>query len=224
MKRQKFAALSASLLLLLATTAVQAQTLYRSVGPDGKVTFSDVPPPPSASAKAKGSTGAGGPASPGSALPYELQQIASRYPVTLYTSDNCGPCASGRNLLNARGIPFTERTINTAEDAAALQRMSGDASLPFLTIGSQQIPGFSDVEWTQFLDAAGYPKTSQLPPGYRAAGATPLVAAQRSVTAAPNRSARGASGDPAVESLNASPRPAPTTEPDPAANPANIRF
>ncbi len=224
MKRQKLAALSASLLMLLGSHAAQAQTLYRSVGPDGKVTFSDVPPPPSASAKAKGSTGAGEPASAGSALPYELQQIAGRYPVTLYTSDNCGPCASGRNLLNARGIPFTERTINTAEDAAALQRMSGDASLPFLTVGGQQIPGFSDVEWTQFLDAAGYPKTSQLPPGYRAAGATPLVSAQRPATATPSRSTRGASGDAAAQSLNASPRPAPAPAPDPAANPANIRF
>ena len=197
------------------------------MGPDGKVTFSDVPPPPSASARSKGSTGAGGPASPGSALPYELQQIASRYPVTLYTSDNCGPCASGRNLLNARGIPFTERTINTAEDAAALQRMSGDASLPFLTVGGQQIPGFSDVEWTQFLDAAGYPKTSQLPPGYRAAGATPFVAVQRPATASYRQpiGTRRARAKPRPRRSTHRPRPAPATGAGSRkTNPANIRF
>ena len=122
--------------------------------------------------------------------------------MTLYTGDNCGPCASGRNLLNARGIPFAERTVNTPDDVAALQRMSGDISLPFLTIGAQQIKGYSDTEWTQFLDAAGYPKTSQLPPGYRAAASAPFVAAQR----------------PAL------PAPAATPTPGPNTNPANIRF
>ena len=223
MKRQKLPALSASLLLLLATTAVQAQTLYRSVGPDGKVTFSDTPPP-SNSAKAAGSTSSGGPAGTGSALPYELQQIASRYPVTLYTGDKCAPCASARSLLNARGIPFSERTVNTAEDVAALQRMAGDASLPFVTIGNQQITGFSDAEWTQFLDAAGYPKASQLPTGYRAPPVTPFVEVQRAANTP--TTAAGASGgapaEPKIEAVNTRPRPAPAPAPNP--NPANIRF
>lgn len=224
MNRQTLAALTGGLLLVLGGHAAQAQTLYRSVGPDGKVTFSDTPPPSAAAnAKAKGSAAPAGPVSPGSALPYELQQIASRYPVTLYTGDNCGPCASGRNLLRARGVPFTERTVNTADDIAALQRLSGDAGLPFLTIGGQQIPGFSDAEWSQYLDAAGYPKTSQLPSSYRPAPATPLVAVQRpaaaSGAAAPES---GASGEPKVETFNTRPRPAPAPAPD--SNPAKIQF
>jgi glutaredoxin len=157
----------------------------------------------------------------------ELQQIASRYPVTLYTGDNCGPCASGRNLLTARGIPFTERTVTTPEDAAALQRMSGDTSLPFITIGGQQIKGYADTEWTQFLDAAGYPKTSQLPPGYRASAPTPFVAVQRPVSAAPGAAAAttgGTSGESTGETFNTRPRPAATPTPVPNTNPANIRF
>jgi glutaredoxin len=176
---------------------------------------------------AKGVASSGGAASPGSALPYELQQIASRYPVTLYTGDNCGPCASGRNLLTARGIPFTERTVTTPEDAAALQRMSGDTSLPFITIGGQQIKGYADTEWTQFLDAAGYPKTSQLPPGYRASAPTPFVAVQRPVSAAPGAAAAttgGTSGESTGETFNTRPRPAATPTPVPNTNPANIRF
>ena len=141
MNRKTLAVLTGCMLIGLGSPAVQAQTLYRSVGPDGKVTFSDTPPPPSVNTMAKGAASSGGAASPGSALSYELQQVASRYPVTLYTGDNCGPCASGRNLLNARGIPFAERTVNTPDDVAALQRMSGDISLPFMTIGAQQIKG-----------------------------------------------------------------------------------
>jgi glutaredoxin len=227
MNRKTLAVLTGSMLIGLGSPAVQAQTLYRSVGPDGKVTFSDTPPPPSVNAMAKAAGSLGGAASPGGALPYELQQIASRYPVTLYTGDNCGPCASGRNLLNARGIPFAERTVNTPDDVAALQRMSGDISLPFMTIGAQQIKGYSDTEWTQFLDAAGYPKTSQLPPGYRAAAPAPFVAAQRPALPAPGAAAAatgGASGEPTVETFNTRPRPAATPTPGPNTNPANIRF
>lgn len=216
MKRPTLATVCASLLLLTGVAA-QAQTLYRSVGPDGRVTFSDTPPP-SATTKATGSTTGSGPASTVAALPYALQQIVNRYPVTLYTGDSCSPCASGRNLLTARGIPFTERTVTTADDAAALQRLIGETSLPLLTIGNQQIKGFSDAEWSQFLDLAGYPKTSQLPSGFRLAPATPLVALQRV-------SASGAeAGETATTLSPQQPRPAPEAARDTGSNPANIRF
>jgi glutaredoxin len=152
------------------------------VGPDGRVTFSDKPPVTSGKvtlSEASGNATGGG----GAALPYELRQVANKYPVTLYTSINCVPCGTGRSLLSQRGVPFVEKTVNTAEDAAALQRISGENSLPFLTIGAQQIKGYSDAEWTQFLNAAGYPKASTLPASYRTPAATPLVAVQKPVPA-----------------------------------------
>jgi hypothetical protein len=105
--------------------------------------------------------------------------------------------------------------------------MSGDTSLPFITIGGQQIKGYADTEWTQFLDAAGYPKTSQLPPGYRASAPTPFVAVQRPVSAAPGAAAAttgGTSGESTGETFNTRPRPAATPTPVPNTNPANIRF
>jgi len=155
-----------------------AQTIYRVVGPDGKVTFSDNPPASASNVTATGASGKpldiGGPV-----LPSELRQVVSKYPITLYTSSNCAPCGTGRALLSARGIPFTEKTVTTNDDAQALQRISGETSLPFLTIGSQQIKGYSDAEWTQFLDAAGYPKTSVLPKTYRNPVASPLVVIQK---------------------------------------------
>jgi glutaredoxin len=168
-------ALACAALALAAST--HAQTVYRIVGPDGKVSFSDQPPPPASKAKVTTAAPGGGGANNAS-LPFELKEIAQRYPVTLYTGANCSPCASARNLLTARGVPFTERTVNSNEDAAALQSISGDASLPFGTIGSQQLKGFSDVEWTQYLDAAAYPKTSVLPASYKSAAPRPLVASK----------------------------------------------
>ena len=187
-----------------------AQPVYRIVGSDGKVTFSDKPP---AESKAKVTTAAsasgGGVAN--ASLPFELRQVAQKYPVTLYTGENCGPCQSARAMLITRGVPFAEKTITTAEDSQALQRLSGENSLPFATLGSQQLKGFSDAEWTQFLNAAGYPATSVLPSSYRQPAATPLVA----VAAAPSATAASAPVRAA----------APTLQPTPAAaNPSGIRF
>ena len=171
--------------VIWASTATQAQTVYRIVGADGKVTFSDKPPATSSQGKVVGTgVGASGAAS-STGLPFELRQVANKYPVTLYTSSKCGPCDSARAMLNGRGIPFTERTVNTADDTEALQRISGDTSLPFVTIGGQRLKGFNDSEWTQYLDAAAYPKTSQMTAGYKNPAPTPLVAIQAPVVPPP---------------------------------------
>jgi glutaredoxin len=205
-----------SLLIAAATwganMGAQAQTIYRIVGADGKVTFSDKPPVSAEQGKIAGTgVGATGGVS-GSALPYELRQIANKFPVTLYTAPDCGPCGSGRALLTGRGVPFSERTVITPEDSASLQRISGDLSLPLLMVGGQKIRGFSDSEWTQYLDAAGYPKTSVLPAGFRNVPATPLVAIQAPAAAKPKAEAPA---EPATV--------APISGPTPS-NPAGITF
>lgn len=199
------------LMVGLVSVSALAQGVYRIVGPDGRVSYSDQPPPATNTRPVAAAPGAAGGAS--AQLPFELRQVSNRYPVTLYTSGECAPCNSGRNLLNARGIPYAEKTIGTNEDAEALRRLSGQASLPFLTIGSQQIKGYSDSEWTQFLDAAGYPKQSALPTAYRRAAATPLVAVQ-TPAAAPG---------PATARSQPAEAPAPSVAP-PVTNPAGIRF
>lgn len=198
---------------LLCTTATPAQTIYRIVGPDGKVTFSDKPPITADQGKVAGvGVGAAG-AAANTALPFELRQVVTKYPVTLYTSGQCTPCDQGRALLTSRGVPFTERTVSTAEDSEALQRISGENSLPFLTIGSQRVKGMSDAEWTQYLDAAGYPKTSQLPASFKNPPPTALVSTQKPVLT-PKAEVRPVTPE--------APRPAaPAVSP---ANPAGIQF
>lgn len=197
--------------------AANAQQIYRIVSPDGKVSFSDQPPSAASNPKTTASAGSSGFGSnaPGVTLPYELRQIANKYPVTLYTSVACAPCASARSLLSGRGIPFSEKTIGTPEDGRALQRLSGDTALPFATIGGQQLNGFSDAEWTQFLNAAGYPLASVLPANYRQAAATPLVAVAAAPYAAP------AAADMAAPARTAAPAAAPAAS---ANNPAGIKF
>lgn len=170
-------------LALLATgaTALNAQTVYRIVGPDGKLTFSDKAPADLSKATAASGAGKPLPAAAGeTGVPYELRQVMGRYPVTLYAGASCGPCNSGRQLLQSRGVPFVEYTVATSEDVEALQRLSGDNSLPFLVIGGQKIKGYSESEWGQYLTAANYPTRSMLPASYRSPPPKPLVALQRS--------------------------------------------
>jgi len=198
------------LALMLVASATLAQAVYRNVDKNGKVTFSDQPPTASSQPAAAG-TGVSTVAT-SSGLPYELRQVAQRYPVTLYSGEECAPCGAGRSLLITRGIPFDEKTVKSNDDLQALQRLSGKTSLPLLTIGTQQLNGFSDSEWSQYLDAAGYPKSSQLPAGFRNPPAQPLVALKAAEPAAP-----------ATAPAPAAPAPAASNGPSPN-NPAGIKF
>jgi len=220
-----FSASRALLALVLAAGALaswqaQAQQVYRIVGPDGKVTFSDRPPsvPVNGAKVSEDSAGTPGGAAVAAGLPFELRQVALKYPVVLYTGDNCAPCGAGRSLLTSRGVPFSEKTVRTAADTEALQRLSGEASLPFLTIGGQQLKGFSDAEWTQFLNAAGYPKASVLPSGYRMPAAVPLV------TAAPLPAAPTSGESNASKAAMKTPAARPVQAPADSSNPAGIKF
>lgn len=190
---------------------VQAQQMYRIVGPDGKVTFSDQLPAASANAKVTAGTGkASGGGANNPALPLELRTVAGKFPVTIYTGKDCGPCGAGRSMLAARGIPFTEKTVESNDDIAALSRLTGESSLPAATIGGQMLKGYSEQEWGQYLDAAGYPATSKLPASYRNPAPTPMVAK------APAPPAPAPAAAPA-------PAPAAATAPAPP-NPAGIKF
>jgi glutaredoxin len=198
-------------------TLFPAQAMYKVVQPDGSVTYTDRPP---ATGNARvtplgrdaSSVAATGGANQG-ALPLALRQAMQRYPVTLYTSADCAPCAAGRQLLQARGVPFRERLVLTVDDAAALERLVGGRTVPALTVGNQPLRGLSQTDWTAYLDAAGYPRESQLPRNWPQQPATPLVE-----RATPNVQAQAPAAAPA-------PPPATPDEatPEPAAE-APIRF
>lgn len=214
--------LSLSLMLALLSMGTHAQTVYRIVGPDGKVTFSDRAPDTAAKPAQTTAGTPGGSSASGAGLPFELGKVAARFPVTLYTGQNCAPCDTARRMLEARGVPFSERTINTSEDLQALTKLGSDSSLPFATIGGQQLSGFSDSEWNSYLDAAGYPKTSQLPSNYRRPAASPLTPPKPAPAAAAADTAPAA-----TETVRRLARP-PVAAPDPNApnpnNPAGIKF
>jgi len=208
-----FRSLMGTAILSVVALGAQAQTIYRIVGADGKLTFSDKPPASAEQGKVMGTgVGAAG-AAASNTLPFELRQISAKYPVTLYTAPKCAPCDSGRAMLSGRGIPFSERTVTSPEDSEYFQRLTGEASLPLISIGGQRLKGYSESEWTSTLDAAGYPKSSLLPSGYRNAPPSPLVPVQKA-------SASKAEDKPATE-----PAAPPVTPSGPTpSNPAGIAF
>jgi glutaredoxin len=195
---------------VLATSALPALALYKIVGPDGNITYTDRPP---AGTTSRVSTMVGGTVNevaPLDTLPVELRQAATRHPVVLYTAADCVPCDEGRKLLMQRGVPYTEKLIINNDDVAALELAVGVRTVPALKIGSQALRGMSADEWVAYLDAARYPRESRLPRGWQGAAPEPLVV--RSVAR------------PEVAEVPAAPLRAPLAAEPPVAPPGGLRF
>ncbi|HWH83640.1 MAG TPA: glutaredoxin family protein [Burkholderiaceae bacterium] len=173
----------AALVAMAAAAPAAAQTQYKVVGPDGKVTYTDRVPATNAT-KVTSLNSRGGPsAAVDVALPLELRQPAARYPVTLYTvSGACNPCEAARVLLRTRGVPYAEKQVLSAEDGEALEKLAGSRDVPVLSIGTQVMRGLAPEVWGSYLDAAGYPRESRLPASYQYAAATPVVERREAVT------------------------------------------
>ena len=154
--------------MAIAAFSINASAQYKYVGPDGKVVYSDQPPPSSVKGVQKTTIGGNTPAASASTLPFALQGPSKNFPVTLYTAPGCAACDLGRAYLTKRGVPFSEKTITTPEDSALLTEMAGSNSIPVMTIGRNKQVGFEVGAWGGALDSAGYPENNILPPGYKA--------------------------------------------------------
>jgi glutaredoxin len=199
---------AAMFFLLMSAASAQAQ-LYKSTGPDGKVTYSDTPPAAGKVMPQKTGAGAGDSSNSGDGLPYELALAVKNHPVTLYSSEKCIPCDDGRKMLNERGIPFSEKTVKSNEDIAALRKNTKEDQLPVLTVGGSKESGFSAAAWGTALTAAGYPESNRLPKTYRNAApvaAAPGAASQnKSAAPATNTSSSPNNGDALPAAGNAPP-------------------
>ncbi len=173
-----------------------AQAQYKIVGPDGRITFSDRPVAPPDAKVAPIKTRRAGPSMAN--LPYDLAQVASRYPVTLYTlTKDCAACDQARDFLKTRGIPFAERTAATQDDIDELRKQTNATEIPSVKIGTQVLRGFSQGDWSSFLDVAGYPSESRLPPNYSQASPSPLT--EPKVAATKKEETRKAPPPPSLE-------------------------
>jgi glutaredoxin len=145
-------------LAALFATGAAAQSLYRYIDANGRVVYSDQPPPPSAkdvqARKLPENVIETDP------TPLAARQAAERFPVTLYTFD-CDICREAQALLSKRGIPFETVVVTEEKGAARLKALTGKQSAPVLQVGDKQVlQGYNEERWQAVLDDAGYPRTA----------------------------------------------------------------
>lgn len=183
--RQLAAALPVSLPIALAVAALAAAfatpaayAQYKWIDANGRVNYGDRPPPSDSRRVMRGPAGvhsSEAPATGDHRLPYALRSATSRYPVVLYTAPDCAPCDLGRSHLAQRGVPYTEKLVQTAADLRAFNALQlGSTQFPVFTVGTDRMAGFEATLWDRMLDAAAYPRSSMLPPSYVARTLEPM--------------------------------------------------
>ncbi len=166
-------AIAVAAMLVAATAGAQ---MYRWVDKDGKVQYTDTPPPAAAKSVQKRATAPASTAT-GPAAPYAVQQAAKNFPVVVYTAPSCGqPCADGKALLAARGVPYREIAVGPESGMSAeeMKKVTGGDSVPVMMVGRSATRGFETEMWHSALDAGGYPRS-----------APPLSAQAQKAAAAP---------------------------------------
>lgn len=143
----------------LHTPGAQAQTLYKSVGPDGKTVYSDRPPSegrvektlqfdnlPSSPVRPL----AGSVAKPVAKTPRPPEKRKSTEPV-LYSASWCGYCKLAKAWLGENRIAYQEVDIDTPDGRAAYNDAGAGTGVPVLMTGDQYVKGFSPAAYEALL-------------------------------------------------------------------------
>lgn len=144
---------------MFAVYSAQSAPLYRWVDTNGKVHYTDQPPPASAKEIEEKRLNVQPPDN--DALPYASRAAAKNFPVTLYNSD-CGvACTGAREHLIKRGIPFSEKDAGTPNVQTELKALIGNVEVPVLAVGKvTRLKGYEVSAWDAALDEAGYPRSA----------------------------------------------------------------
>jgi glutaredoxin len=154
------------LLVLLIFAGLAHAQQYRWVDKDGRVQYTDAPPPAWAKdvRKTTAATAAAEPGPAAPALPFELARLQKDLPVTFYSAPGCKEvCEQVRTALNKRGVPFKEIQVWNRETNEELQKVSGGTNVPTILVGQSVQRGFYPDALDALLDSAGYPKAGAMP-------------------------------------------------------------
>jgi hypothetical protein len=144
---------------MVAGPALAQTTVYRWVDSEGRVHFTDQPPSEAhrdLTQRRIGGTVSGADTRPAPSA--NLAAVVQRFPVVLYTSAECGePCRVAREMLLKRGIPFSERSVQSGPEVAdELIKRAGGLYVPAMGVGPNTLRGFEESAWRTVLDTAGY--------------------------------------------------------------------
>lgn len=139
--------------LLCSSDLASAETVYRSISPDGRVVYSDQPPAAGKVQRVYSFDDL--PASPvpesvlrfrqelDKGLKKRLAQAGAPSVTQLYTATWCGYCRKAKAYLGERGIAYQEVDIDTPDGAQAYVQAGGGRGVPLLLWKGQRVQGFS---------------------------------------------------------------------------------
>jgi len=147
-------------LLCIGSLITHADTLYKSVGPDGKITYSDKPPSSGNVQKKLTIRNLPSTQLPASALSKLAQTDkknatnnakANAGSVTLYTASWCGYCRQAKAYLASQKINYREVDIETQDGMVEFSQAGGSGGVPLLIAGKESLEGFSPEAYDDIL-------------------------------------------------------------------------
>lgn len=146
-------------LLLLCGVTAQAQTVYKSVGADGQVVYSDKPPTTGRLEKTMSFENLPSSALPASASSYveQLKRMHARdaaqpaaappqHGVVLYSAPWCGYCRKAKAWLAGKGVAYRDIDVETPDGIAAFARVGG-SGIPVIVTEGHSVTGFSNAAY-----------------------------------------------------------------------------
>ncbi len=142
-----------------------AETVFKAVGPDGEITYSDKPPADRARANTLEFRNL-----PSSPLPAQVLRFreqleksaegrisAARAPragdVALFTASWCGHCKRAKAHLAAAQINYVEYDIESVDGMRAFIGAGGSGGVPLLVAGDRRVRGYSSAAYEQLAAA-----------------------------------------------------------------------
>jgi glutaredoxin len=161
--------LISTLTLLITLTITANATVYKTVGPDGKVIYTDQPPADPKMAATLNIAEQPSSPLPASVLKYQEQLAKSadkrlREPApvranlnatpTLFSATWCGYCRKAKGYMASHKIAFQEIDIDTESGARAYFEAGGRSGVPMLIVEGRVTRGFSESAYDQVFAKA----------------------------------------------------------------------
>jgi glutaredoxin len=141
-------------LFLFCISFAAAQTVYKSIGPDGRVSYSDKPPTQGTLQEKIEIEDLPDNSALPPAMIGDLERIrrapgsapARLNGTLLFSASWCGYCRKARSYMAGRGIPFTEIDIETTDGKMAFAQ-AGGSGIPLLLANGRRIQGFDSATY-----------------------------------------------------------------------------
>lgn len=138
--------LAAVLLLLSLGTALHAE-VYKIIGADGRVSYTDKEPAPAEKSEKLKLQVYGG-------APSVTPSKGSVKRVTILSAQWCGVCTRAKAYMKSRNIDFEEWDVDKSDYARAKMNELGAKGVPVILVGSRKMTGFSESGLEEMLKNA----------------------------------------------------------------------